>query len=128
MELLGSREDVEVVISSRTKSQREFLQAEYLRGTNSKSNFRIPDHALDGLNLLYHSDLVIGGGGTMNREAAALSVPVASIFKGPLGAVDESLVKQNRMCIIDKAEDILPLLKKRIKILPSLTGSTARET
>ena len=39
------------------------------------------------MNLLYHSDLVISGGGTMNREAAALGIPTVTIFKGPMGAV-----------------------------------------
>ena len=42
----------------------------------------IPDHVIDGLNLIWHSDVVISGGGTMNREAAALGVPVYSIFRG----------------------------------------------
>ncbi|HEY4285131.1 MAG TPA: DUF354 domain-containing protein, partial [Chthoniobacterales bacterium] len=36
----------------------------------------IPRSAVDGMNLLWHSDLVVSGGGTMNREAAALGVPV----------------------------------------------------
>ena len=51
----------------------------------------IPTQALDGLNLVWFSDLVVSGGGTMNREAAALGVPVYSIFSGTLGAVDGDL-------------------------------------
>jgi predicted glycosyltransferase len=43
------------------------------------------------LNLIWYSDLVISGGGTMNREAAALGVPVYSIFLGKSGAVDRYL-------------------------------------
>ena len=31
----------------------------------------------------------MSGGGTMNREAAALGVPVYSVFRGKLGAVDQ---------------------------------------
>ena len=47
-----------------------------------------PNRAFDGLNLIWFSDLVISGGGTMNREAAALGVPVYSIFRGKIGGVD----------------------------------------
>lgn len=39
----------------------------------------IPDAPLDGLNLISFSDLVVSGGGAMNREAAALGVPVYSL-------------------------------------------------
>jgi|SRR5215472_1465205 len=35
----------------------------------------IPDKVVDGLNIIWHSDLMISGGGTMNHEAAALGVP-----------------------------------------------------
>ena len=35
----------------------------------------IPQHVEDGLNLIWNSDLVISGGGTMNREAAGYGCP-----------------------------------------------------
>ncbi len=31
----------------------------------------IPEHVEDGMNIIWNSDLVVSGGGTMNREAAA---------------------------------------------------------
>ena len=65
----------------------------------------IPAGAIDGLNLLWRSDLVVSGGGTMNREAAALGVPVYSIFRGPLGAVDQWLEREGRMTMIRTPED-----------------------
>ncbi|HEX3033504.1 MAG TPA: DUF354 domain-containing protein, partial [Thermodesulfobacteriota bacterium] len=40
-----------------------------------------PPSVVEGVNLIWQSDLVISGGGTMNREAAALGVPVYSIFR-----------------------------------------------
>ena len=58
----------------------------------------IPDQVLDGLNLMWYSDLVISGGGTMNREAAALRVPVYSIFRGRMGAVDKYLAQDRAAC------------------------------
>jgi len=66
----------------------------------------IPDHVVDGLNLIWHSDLVISGGGTMNREAAALGVPVYSIFRGKIGAVDQYLANSGRLVLLESVKDI----------------------
>jgi hypothetical protein len=57
----------------------------------------IADKVYDGPNLLYHADLAISGGGTMNREAAVLGTPVFTVFKGKLGAVDKHLIELGRM-------------------------------
>jgi uncharacterized protein len=66
----------------------------------------IPDAPVDGLNLMWFSDLVISGGGTMNREAAALGVPVYSIFRGKTGAVDQYLAKEGRLVLIRDSRDL----------------------
>ena len=66
----------------------------------------IPSQVLDGLNLIWFSDLVISGGGTMNREAAALGVPVYSIFRGKLGAIDRMLEQEGRLINILNCDDI----------------------
>jgi hypothetical protein len=66
----------------------------------------VPDRAVDGLNLVWHSDLVISGGGTMNREAAALRVPVYSIFRGTLGAVDLELARSGRLILLQSVADV----------------------
>ncbi len=42
-------------------------------------------------------DLVIGGGGTMTREAAVLGVPAYTYFAGKWGAVDQYLSDQHRL-------------------------------
>jgi predicted glycosyltransferase len=42
----------------------------------------------------------------MNREAAALGVPVYSIFRGKIGAVDRQLQREGRMVMIEKIEDV----------------------
>src|ERR1019366_3349169 len=65
--------------------------------------------------LIWYSDLVISGGGTMNREAAALGVPVYSIFRGKIGAVDRYLASVERLTLIENLEDIENklILKKR---------------
>ena len=66
----------------------------------------IPERAVDGLNLIWHSDLVVSGGGTMNREAAALGVPVYSIFRGSIGAVDRYLEAKGGLVLLKDLNDI----------------------
>ena len=66
----------------------------------------VPNRAVDGLNLIWHSDLVISGGGTMNREAAALGVPVYSIFRGEIGAVDRHLAATGRLVLVKSANEV----------------------
>jgi len=66
----------------------------------------VPQKAVDGLNLLWHSDLVVSGGGTMNREAAALGVPVYSIFRGPTGAVDLALEREGRLIMLRSVDEV----------------------
>jgi uncharacterized protein len=66
----------------------------------------IPEKPVDGLNLIWFSDLVISGGGTMNREAAALGVPVYSLFRGKIGAVDQYLADKDRLILLESTEDV----------------------
>ena len=66
----------------------------------------IPTRAIDGLNLLWHSDLVVSGGGTMNREAAALGIPVYSIFRGKTGAIDRKVEQEGRLVFIRTPAEI----------------------
>jgi predicted glycosyltransferase len=68
---------------------------------------------LDGANLIAASDLVISAGGTINREAAALGVPVASVYAGQWAAVDEELVKEGRLQRIAGIEDLRRLTIQR---------------
>jgi len=105
MERVTQSPGVRAVLLPRNKKQ----EAEIRAGSpqwfeNSKTI--VPKQAVDGLNLLWHSDLVVSGGGTMNREAAALGVPVYSIFRGKIGAVDRDLQKQGRLTLIEKVEDV----------------------
>jgi predicted glycosyltransferase len=73
-------------------------------------NLIIPPSPLDGANLIAASDLVISAGGTINREAAALGVPVASVYAGKWAAVDEELVKEGRLKRLSKVQDIETLV------------------
>jgi predicted glycosyltransferase len=96
---------VRVVLLPRNQTQQRVLQTTHPEWF-AESRTIIPRHAVDGLNLLWHSDLVVSGGGTMNREAAALRVPVYSIFRGKTGAVDHMLEQEGRLIMIRSAEEI----------------------
>lgn len=96
---------IRIVLLPRNEGQEVLLRSQWARSIE-EGGIIIPTHAVDGLNLIWNSDLVISGGGTMNREAAALGVPVFSIFRGRLGAVDQYLARTGRLTLIEKIEDI----------------------
>lgn len=99
VEWLSKHRDVLMILLPRTDDQRKFFLKRNYR------NVVIPSHALDGPNLLFHSDLVISAGGTMNREAAVLGTPVYTIFAGRASAVDDYLIRIGRMISVkDKAD------------------------
>ena len=106
--LLQSREDVQIVLVPRDRTS-----VAYAKRYADYPNIIVPKSVVNGLSLLSHSDLMISGGGTMVREAAALGVPSITIFKGEMGAVDRTLIEQGRMASIERAEEIVPFLKKR---------------
>ena len=45
-------------------------------------NFIIPELSIKALDLMYYSDMVISGGGTITGESALMNVPTVSIFTG----------------------------------------------
>ncbi len=88
---LGAHETVEAVVLPRTEAQRE-----YVRGLALPSVI-VPDRAVDAQSLIALADVVVSAGGTMNREAAALGVPVYTTYGGQLGGVDEELIREGRL-------------------------------
>ena len=103
---LGRTDGVRMVILPRTAgAQRDFVLATWPEWC-ATGKIILPERALDGLNLVWHSDLVVSGGGTMNREAAALGVPVYSIFRGKLGAVDRYLAQDGRLIMLATREEV----------------------
>src|SRR5439155_22285514 len=88
---LGSDERVQAVVLPRTMEQRDFVQGLGL------PSVVVPEKAVDAQSLIASSDLVVSAGGTMNREAAALGVPVYTTYGGRLGGVDEALIREGRL-------------------------------
>lgn len=100
-----------IVMLPRSKNQTNDIKIKWKQAVSEKKII-IPTKAVDGLSLMWYSDIVISGGGTMNREAASLGVPVYSIFGGKIGAIDQYLVQEKRLTILRNSEDI-----KKIKIM-----------
>jgi len=105
LRLIAGKSKVRAVTLPRNARQRKQLQKKWAHLIAS-GHMIIPDGSLDGLNLIWFSDLVISGGGTMNREAAALNVPVYSIFRGRIGAVDRYLAECGRMTLIENVDQV----------------------
>ena len=105
IEHLAKQPDVKMIVLPRNGRQAGQIR-ELWPELISNGTILIPERVVDGLNIIWYSDLVISGGGTMNREAAALGVPVYSIFRGKIGAVDRYLAGQGRMILIENAEEI----------------------
>jgi predicted glycosyltransferase len=91
LRVLGSFETVHVVVLPRIDAQRD-----YVRDLRLPSVI-VPDRAVDAQSLIALADLVVSAGGTMNREAAALGIPVFTSYGGRLGGVDEQLIREGRL-------------------------------
>lgn len=114
IEKLLSQQDVFTFILPRTAEQKEELSKHIREKNYSRESFLIPEKAINGLDLAFHSDLLISGGGTMNREAALLGVPVYSIFAGKQGALDRDMEARGVIKFIRSENDIEKItLKKR---------------
>ncbi len=100
---LLSDANVRVVLLPRNEAQRSYY------GTFASPNLIIPATPLYGPDLIAACDLVISAGGTINREAAALGVPTASIYAGKWAALDEELIKEGRLQRISRLEHLAEL-------------------
>src|SRR5712664_1828556 len=105
VEFLSKKPELKFVALPRNEKQAARLKERW-PDLFSSGKMRIPGKVVDGLNLIWHSDFVISGGGTMNREAAALGVPVYSVFRGRIGAVDRYLVERGRLVVLESVQDV----------------------
>jgi hypothetical protein len=109
--------DVQTVVLARTPEQ-----ADSVAGLGF-DRLIVPPRAVDGRSLVAFADVLVSGGGTMNREAAVLGTPAWSIFEGRLGAVDEMLIREGRLHLLrDPAE-----IRLEKKASGSLDGRRRRD-
>jgi predicted glycosyltransferase len=100
LERLGRDPAVRAIVLPRTAEQRAEIAGREL------PSIVVPEHAVDAQSLVALSDLVVSAGGTMNREAVALGIPVYTTFAGRLGAVDTALVKEGRLRMLASAAEL----------------------
>ena len=79
-----------LILIPRTKKQRELYDKFMSKGL-------IMLEIVDGPQMMANVDLVISGGGTMNREAVVLGTKVISAYQGELLTVDKFLIKNKYM-------------------------------
>jgi predicted glycosyltransferase len=122
---LGREETAQILVLCRTDHQAEELRKKYKLGS---APFRLITKAIDGLNLMWYSDVIFSGGGTMVREAALLGLNAYSIFAGKLGAADATLERQGKLKMIRHVEEIERLqLTKRATSLMVPRSSTTKD-
>jgi uncharacterized protein len=97
---LSEAEGVQTVVLTRTGDQADEVEGLGLEGLT------VPRRAVDGRSLVAFADVLVSGGGTMNREAAVLGTPAWSIFEGRLGAVDAELVREGRLRLLTDPGEI----------------------
>lgn len=108
--MFSEHPEVKAIVLPRTPKQEAELRHAYADGFAS-GRIIVPPRAVNGLNLIWYSDVVISGGGTMNREAAALGVPVYSLFRGKLGAVDHYLSTIGKLILLGSVADVREKLR-----------------
>lgn len=91
---LADHRDLDLVYLARSADQAAYLAKHDL------ARVIIPRKVYDGPSLVAAMDLVLGGGGTMTREAAVLGIPACSFFRGRLGRVDEQLEQAGRLGLL----------------------------
>lgn len=112
MQYLAEQEDTIMIFLPRIHSQSEWAKKLCI------PQLIIPTQTMNGPNLLYAADIVISGGGTMNREAAVLGTPTFSVFGGKMGAVDEYLIEKGRIIQIKEKEELKKIRIEKKKFQP----------
>lgn len=111
-ELIKHDIDAQIVVLPRYKEQYKFLINKF------KNKVIVPKSPIDALSLLKFSSAFIGGGGTMNAEAALLGIPTISCFPAGLTYVEKFLIKKGLM------EKVLDPKKISLKIFKIINEKT----
>jgi predicted glycosyltransferase len=109
-ELAGKRNLTLVVIARSDEQRQHFLDL-------ALKNVVVPEEAIDGLSLIAAADFMIGSGGVMMREAAAIGTPAYTLSTERPGAVDDRLIAAGRLRPAASATDIATV-KKNTRTAP----------
>lgn len=110
IELFALTPNLNIILIARDNEQQNFIKRKF---ENKGINYSIPQKILNGPALISKCDLVIGGGGTMTREAAVLGIPSYSFFCGALGDVDKYLQKEKKLILLNNDSDFLKIKFKK---------------
>lgn len=99
VDILGDYANILVI--PRFKTQEEIFMDD--------ENITIIKPPVDSFSLMKRCDLVIGAGGTMNREAALLGTPVISCYPGKLLAVDGYYISRGFMKRSTNVDEIVEM-------------------
>jgi predicted glycosyltransferase len=106
LEHLLSADNTFTAIVPRSSAQAKEIKDELETADFPDHRYAILDTVVDGRDLAYAADLLISGGGTMNREAALLGTPVYSIFSGRQGSLDAEMERQGVIRFIRNGTDV----------------------
>ncbi len=95
-------EPIEAVVVSRTQEDKN-LVSDIITNSN---NIKFLKQPVNGLQLVYAADMVISGGGTMNRESALIGTKTFSIFTGKKPYLDNYLQDIGRLQFIENIEQL----------------------
>lgn len=124
LKFLLSNENAFTLILPRTEAQK--IEIKQLIDSNNLDSKKcvLLEKSVNGLDLANNVDLLISGGGTMNREAVLLGTTVYSIFLGKQGALDLAMEKEGLITFIRQSSDFdkIHLKKSTKRKLAVLTG------
>lgn len=98
------KDDADILIIPRFKTQGKLFE--------DIENVHIIQTPVDTFSLMKKADLVIGAGGTMNREAALLGTPVISCYPGKQLSVDTYYINKGLMKRSTELDEIIKLSKE----------------
>jgi predicted glycosyltransferase len=112
LDFLCMQNTVQILLLPRTPAQEDEVRT--YKQERDLVNLFIPDRVHDGPGMVKCADIIVSGGGTMNREAATIGMPVYSIYQGPIGAVDRHLIETGRLQHLSTVEMLekIPLVKR----------------
>lgn len=79
----------------------------------NENEVHVPEQALNGLELAWHSHGVLTGSGTMAREAACMQKPAVSFFPNSLLSVDQEMVENGMVFHSRDPTDIAEYISSR---------------
>jgi uncharacterized protein len=112
LDRIESESDARFVVLPRHPEQRVQILARHL------ANVTVPAAPVESRSLVYESDLVIGAGGTMTREAALIGIPTLSAYAGEQPAVDAWLERTGALRRITSANQIGPIKRRETEPKP----------